>query len=434
MKMKYLNFKNVLAAALLGVVITSCDPTGPDGPDGPAVYGDFQLAFASGSGSLSGTYLQGLADISTGEITFEGKGYELTSARTARIFTSSDGASVYSLSYTVGTIDKLTYIGGQNYTKEGTTFDASIPLGSKTVRFTKLNDNEASVHVTAATAQYENETDYIGHKITASIGILNLKDMNFGSNFNANINVTLPNDLARQGYYISRIDCPVKSGNKLYYGAAVSIFDPSTGKNTDTDKTFTLVIDYPALENAAVIQTSLAKGATNGYRTPTQHVNEAGEILQMVSNNGETSIIKIVNGQYHSTFKYDLHTLLGRQTSSNGWFYVGNGIGYIPYEKVGDAQVQIGVNPQGEPSYSSAWGLARMDLNNNTVVDLNTPNGLWLQQYQTSVVRDNKFYIALSPVGTQGHIYMFDVNSTNPEGTKGAKIYSGADQYYIGIY
>ena len=432
--MKYLKFKNLLAVAVLGLgtVITSCDKTDPD-DDSDIVYGDFQLAFASGSGSLSGTYLQGLEDISKGEITFEGRGYELSSARVARIFVSSDGASLYSLNYTVGTIDKLTYVGGHNYTKE-VTFDASIPLGSKTVRFVKLNDEEGSVHVTAATAQYENETEYIGHKITASIGILNLKDMNFGTNFNKDINVVLPDDLARQGYYISRIDCPIKSGNKLYYGAAVSIFDPSTGRNTETDKTFTLVVDYPSLENATVIQTSLVKGSTNGYRTPTQHVNEAGEILQMVSNNGETSIIKIVNGQYHSTFKYNLHTLLGRQTSSNGWFYVGNGIGYIPYEKVGDDQVQIGVNPQGEPSYSSAWGLARMDLNNNTVVDLNTPAGLWLQQYQTSVVRNGKFYIALSPVGTQGYIYIFDVNSTNPEGTKGAKIFSGADQYYIGIY
>ena len=431
--MKYLNLKNLLAIALLGVVITSCDPTDGPEPDGPTVYGDFQLAFANGSGSLSGTYLQGLEDISTGEISFERRGYELSSARTSRIFTSSNGSTVYSLNYTVGTIDKLTYIGGHNY-REETVFDASVLLGSRTVRFTKLNDEEGSVHVTSATAQYENETEYIGHKITASIGLLNLENMNFGSNYNADIDVVLPGDLKRQGYYISRIDCPVKSGNKLYYGAAVSIFDPSTGTDTDTDKTFTLVVDYPTLENATVIQTSLVKGSTNGYRTPTQHVNEAGEILQMVSNNGETSIIKIVNGQYHSTFKYDLHTLLGRQTSSNGWFYVGNGIGYIPYEKVGDDQVQIGVNPQGEASYSSAWGLARMDFNNNTVVNLNTPTGLWLQQYQTSIVRDGKFYIALSPVGTQGHIYIFDVNSTNPEGTKGAKIYSGADQYYIGIY
>ena len=75
-----------------------------------------------------------------------------------------------------------------------------------------------------------------------------------------------------------------------------------------------------------------------------------------------------------------------------------------------------------------------MDLNKNTVVDLNVPDGLWLTQWQNSVVRNGKFYIALSPVGAPGHIYSFDVNSTSPDGVKGAATVSGADQYFIGIY
>jgi len=75
-----------------------------------------------------------------------------------------------------------------------------------------------------------------------------------------------------------------------------------------------------------------------------------------------------------------------------------------------------------------------MDLVNNTVVDLNVPDGLWLTQWQTSVVRDGKFYVALSPVGAPGHIYIFDVNSTSPDATLGAATVAGADQYFIGIY
>lgn len=213
----------------------------------------------------------------------------------------------------------------------------------------------------------------------------------------------------------------------------VSKWNKTTGRNVATDKTFTLVLDYPALTNATVITRDDVAGATNGYRTPTQHINEAGEILQLVSAGGKTYIVKIVNGQYTS-YRFDLSDKLGRQTASNGFFYAGNGICFMPYEKVGDDQVQIGVNPSGEPTYSSAWGLARIDLNNNTAIDLNTPAGLWLQQYQYSVVRDGKFYIALSPVGVQGNIYIYDVNSTGKDGVKGAKITSGADQYYIGIY
>ncbi len=421
----------ISAVALFG----SCKKDEPGTKPGDIITQDFQLAFASGSGSISGTYLQGLSDISTGNITFEGTGYSLTSSRTARIFVSGDGSTVYSLNYTVGTIDKLIYSGGDNYTTIKT-FDSSIPLGVKSVRFTKLNEEKASVHYITSVAEYggNNETDYLGHKMTMSIGILDLEAMNFGKNFNKEIDLQLPGTMGKEGYYIYRMDCPVISGNKIYYGAATRKFDIATAGYFDTDKALTIVLDYPSLTNATIIETTLAKGATNGYRTPTQHVNESGEILQMVSDGKDLNIVKIINGQYDNSYKFSISGLLGKEASSNGWFYAGNGIGYVPYEKVGEAQVQIGVNASGEPTYSSAWGLVRIDLNSKSLVDLETPKGLWLQQYQTSVVRDGKFYIALAPVGEQGYIYNFDINSNDSKGTQGAKIKAGADQYYIGIY
>ena len=434
MKTKFLQCKAVFTAAAVALTaLASCSKDNNPEPPLPVVEKDFQLAFASGSGSISGTYLQGLSNLSTGEITFSGKGYSMTSSRTARVFVSTDGSTIYSLNYTEGTIDKLTYNGGDNYTKI-TTLDASIPLGNKTIRFTKLDDEVGSVHYIAATAVYENETEYQKHKMTASIGILDLETMQLKPGFNKDIDVVIDAALAAQGYFISRIDAPVVSGGKLYYGAAVSKFNAATGKNDATDRAFTLVLDYPSLTNATAIETTKVKGSTNGYRTPTQHKDEAGDILQMVSGSNETHIVKIRNGQYDTSFDYNLSALLGKGTSSNGWFYAGNGIGYIPYEDLSKEQIQTGVNPQGEPSYSAAWGLARMDLNNNTVVDLNVPEKLWLTQYQTSVIRDGIFYISLSPVGGVGNIYMFNIASTNPNATLGAKITSGADQYYIGIY
>jgi hypothetical protein len=438
MKIKFRNLKSTLLSGACAIaLLSSCSSNDNDGDTStlPGVKKDFQLAFASGSGSISGTYLQGSSDISQGEISFSGKGYSMTSSRTARVFTSTDGSIVYSLNYTIGTIDKLTYHGGDNY-RTITTFDSSIPLGAKAVRFTKMSDKEGSVHNITAKAVYDetNKTEYLKHKMTVAIGILNLEAMNFGSNFKKDIDVVLPGTLASEGYFIDRIDCPVVFGNKLYYGTSVKKFNAATGTNGVTDKTFTLVLDYPALTNATVISTSHVKGATNGYRTPTQHFNEAGEIMQMVSNGKELNIVKIKDGKYDETYKYSVSGLLGREASSNGWFYAGNGIGYIPYEKIGDEKIQIGVNPSGEPTYSAAWGLARIDMKNNTIVNLNVPKGLWLSQYQNSVVRDGKFYIALTPVGVQGNIYVFDVNSLSPDGTVGAKVTAGADQYYIGIF
>ncbi|KIA98130.1 hypothetical protein OA88_20765 [Flavobacterium sp. JRM] len=438
MKIKFRNLKSTLLSGACAIaLLSSCSSNDNDGDTTtlPEVKKDFQLAFASGSGSISGTYLQGVSDLFQGEISYSKKGYSMTSSRTARVFTSSDGSIVYSLNYTIGTIDKLTYHGGDNY-RTITTFDSSIPLGAKAVRFTKMSDKEGSVHNITAIPVYSgaNNTEYLKHKMTVAIGILNLEAMNFGSNFKKDIDVVLPGTLASEGYYIDRIDCPVVFGNKLYYGTSVKKFNASTGTNGATDKTFTLVLDYPGLTNATVISTSHVKGATNGYRTPTQHFNEAGEIMQMVSNGKELNIVKIKDGKYDESYKYSVSGLLGREASSNGWFYAGNGIGYIPYEKIGDEKIQIGVNPSGEPTYSAAWGLARIDMKDNTIVNLNVPKGLWLSQYQNSVVRDGKFYIALTPVGVQGNIYVFDVNSTSPDGTIGAKVTAGADQYYIGIF
>lgn len=426
--------KATLAAGLLATtLLTSCKKEEKGNkPNTEASEKDFQLAFASGSGSISGTYMQGVADVSTGLISFEGAGALLSTARTSRIFPSKDGKYVYSLTYTQGTVDKWEYKGGSDYIKVAT-IDAGVPLEETGIRFFGLNDEVASLHHVTSTAVYDGTT-YKGHDIKVTIGILDLASMSLQPNFNTNINVALPGTFKDEGYNITRIDCPVLSNGKLYYGAAVSKFDEATGTNKATDRAFTLVVDYPSLTNATAIETQLAVGATNGYRTPTQQVNEAGEIYQLVSANNKTSIVKIVNGQYHPSYKYSLDGLLGKSTGSNGFFYAGNGIAFIPYEDKSKPQIQIGVNPQGEPTYSSAWGIARMDLLNNTVVDLEVPDGLWLQQWQNSVVKNGKFYIALSPVGAAGHIYSFDVNSTDKKGTKGAETVSGADQYFIGIY
>lgn len=440
MKIKFKQLKSTVIAGMCAVALfTSCSSDDSSSNNGggtvtPSGSKDFQMVFANGTGSASGTLLQGLKDISKGDISFKDKGYQVKSARTARVYASTDGSSIYSLNYTVGTIDKIAYKDGKYDVVNS--IDASIPLGIKSVRFTKMNDKVGSVHSITSKPVYggKDNKEYQKHQMILSIGILDLESMSFGSNFNKAIDLKIPNELAIAGYNISRIDAPVVSGNKIYYGAAVSKFDLTTGKNGTTDKAMTLVLDYPSLTNANVITTDHVVGSSNGYRTPTQHMDEKGSILQMVSNGNDLNIVKIVNGKYDTSFKYNVSGLLGRDAKSNGWFYAGNGIGYIPYEKVGDEQVQSGVDPQGKPTYSAPWGVARIDLNNNSIVNLEVPGKLWLRDYQNSVIRDGKFYIALAPVGGQGYIHIYDVNSTNPKSVQGATITAGADQYYIGIF
>ncbi len=429
----------LLAMSLVATpLFTACsDDNDPElAPDSTtSVENDFHVAFANGTDNPSGTLLQGLSSLSEGVI--RPIGHQMESSRTARIFVSKDRKTVWSLNYTVGSIEKLTYKKGDQYALLKR-FDASVPLGSTTVRFTKMNEEVGSVHEIKATAVYGDEKDpstYQGHQMLASIGFLDLDKMELREGYKKRIEVKLSDELAKQGYYIFRIDAPVFSGDKIYYGAGLRKYNPLTKKNLTVDKTCTLVLDYPSLNNPTVLVTDHVAGSTNGYRTPTQHVNEKGEILQLVSGNKEVHIAKLVNGKYDTSFDVNLSKLLNKGAASNGFFYAGNGIAYVPYEDYTTESHKVGVDPDGKDTFSYDWKLARIDLNKGTAVDLNVPGKLWLTQYQNSVVRDGVFYIALAPVGSEGNIYMFDVNSESAEGKKGAALKgTNAQQYYIGIY
>lgn len=439
MKLNLKTIKSLALAFSALFIVTACssdDNSTPDVPKGPSVNRDFQVAFASGSGNPSMTYLQGVTDIATGSISFSKKGFEMPSTRTARIFTSSDGKFIYNLNYTVGTLVKFEYKGGQNYVKVGE-IDSAVPLGTKTGRFTKINDNLGSVQYITSQAIFsdEDKKNYEGHKMTASIGLFDLNTMTIKPGYQKSLDIKLDEKLTKEGYHIWRLDTPVLVGNKLYYGAGLRRYDHLTGKNVDYDKTMVLVLDYNDLTKYEIIFGDYVEGATNGYRTPTLYNGDNNSILVMATSDTKTFITKIVNGKFDESFVFDLNKALGGvETSSNGWFYVGDGIGYVTYEKVGKSQVQIGVDKDGKPTYSSPWGVARVNLKDKTAVDLDVPAGLWLFQYQTAVARDGIFYIALAPVGGKGNIYMFDVKSTSPKGKLGAEITAGADQYYIGVY
>lgn len=426
-----------LSVFALGISSCSKD-NGGDTPEPARHTNDFHVAFANGTGTNSATLVQGVSDLGAGTVS-SSKGYRLESSRTARIFSSKDGKYIWSLNYTVGTIERLVYNGSDSYSKE-VTLDASIPLGTKTVRLTKLNEQYASVHYIDAKAEVDEATKvYKGHKHKLSIGILDLNTMQLRSNFIKAKEITLPE--AYKGYSITRIDAPVLSNGKLYYGCAAALVNQAkpTDRGLPTDKAFTLVVDFNTLSEVSLVATDKVRGTTNGYRTPTQHIAEDGSIYQLVSGaqaNGKTEahIAKLQNGVY-TDYDFNLSELLSKDTRSNGFFYAGNGIAYIPYEDLSTAKKVIGTDPNGRATSSAMWKVARVNLNTKQAIDLEVPEDLWLEQYQNAVVRNGVFHIALSPIGKEGNIYMFDVASTSAKGRLGAKLMgTGAEQYFIGIY
>jgi hypothetical protein len=422
--LKYLLFGFVLT----GLVACSEDDNTEtvEQPTGDRLY---TIGYADGSGSPSATYTQSVTDLSDGTISYVGYGFEVPSTRTARIFASSDGTILYGLDYGGGSVYKFEVNGGQDYTQISET-NVQYAIGTAYPRWTKVNDEYALLHnVTTERIYDETSGDYLKTVATAQLVSVNLDDLTFRSIQEFEIPVN-EEDEAR-GAYVFRIDAPVVVGDRVYYGMAKRTYNPDTDTQEQVgyNSVETLVVDYPSLNNPRLISTTTggAKGATNGYRTSVAYQDEQGDVYQIVTvpdNSYDTHILKITDGAYDEDYSFNLSELLGKNTISNGWFYVGNGIGYVPF-----AQSDLG------GTSDAVWSVARVDLYNGTAVELDVPDNLWLQQYQNSILVEDKFCMALGPKGGEGHIYMFDVNSAEPDGfTVGTTLEAGADSYYIGIY
>lgn len=420
-----------------------------DNPDGSGEEGReyFTLALSASPTGETKVYTQALADVSQGVVSYNGAGFEIPSTRTARIFASADGKSLYNLDYGGGRIYKFAVNGGDDYELQHEK-NVEFAMGTAYPRWTKANEAYASIQyasgseaarIFAYTDSMEVEdtwvyTDSVFVRSDVSLRVMSvgLEDLSFGSIEEIIIPVS-NTDMASHNY-VGRVDAPVIAGNKIYYGISKSAYDPEdpcTGRGcpgpvyTNTE---TLVLDYPSLTNPTIIQTDIAAGATNGYRTPVAYLDERGDVYQIITvpdNTYDTHILRIRDGAYDNSFAFNLSDLLGENTRSLGWFYVGEGIGYVPYLRTDES------NSNGD----SNWSVARVDLYNGTAVKLNLPENLWLQQYQSGVVKDGKFYMAITPTGTDGNVYIFDIESTGADGfTLGASLKNLAEGTYIGIY
>lgn len=432
--MKYSKLK-IAAMLLIATFISSCDGDNSPKPEPkPESKRIFTLGLAVGSGRTSKTYIQGITDPTKGSITFKGKGFEVPSQRTARIFSSADGKHIFNLSYGGGRIYKFEAGSGKNY-KQMKESNVNIAMGTNYPRWTKASEERALLHrVQADRIWDETKTPKVFQRTKSTIRLVSVDTKTF--QFDAVEEFETPTDVTYGGKYdyVGRIDGPVIAKDKVYYGMARWGYDPVKNKWADAtiNNVQTLVVDYPSLKNPKIITTTVggAKGNTNGYRTPVAHLDEKGDVYQIISvsdKKDDCHILKISGGKYDESYDFNLSKLLGFQATANGWFYVGKGIGYVPYANMDAAQKSWWREP--------VWGVARVDLYKKTAVKMNVPDKLWLTQYQNGVVHGGKFYMALAPKGGKGNIYIFDPASTSPDGfQKGATLDTGADSYYIGIY
>ncbi|MDR0393697.1 MAG: hypothetical protein LBH77_00915 [Tannerella sp.] len=370
-------------------------------------------------------------------------GFAVLSNRTARLQSSEDGNTLFNIAYTGengGEFSRYKVNGGKNFVQEDAKVNIAQYAGNSP-RWVKLFDGDKTgiaVNVTniAANNAGPAEADPVEfeyYRGTATVLALDLQKAEITGYKQYQIPLTAEEEL--QGHCLFRLDAPVlnKAGNKLIIGTWMQKRNPETGT---TESSFTrlgtksVVVDFPSLENPTVITSAVTDGDCSGYRSFNSFVSEDGYIYQATQRDSKGSHILRINSnnQYDNSYVFGLDAALGvRNSYIESWRYAGNGIAYVMYTHDGAAASAF--NPNEQQSF-----VARIDLNAKTAQRLELPYDpdLYFFQYQGYLVNGDEVYIAVTPVGKDGNIYI--LNSRTGDVTKGAKLVNKTGNHYIGIF
>lgn len=360
-------------------------------------------------------------------------GEPVQSSRTARLQSSVDGSTLFNITYTGDNGGQfMTYKvnGGKNFVQSGQTVSIAQYAGTSP-RWVKLFDGDktgVAVNVTRPVVVTEADGKTYKHTRGTST-VLNL-DLQ-GIQISGYKQYEIPLSAAEEalGHHIYRLDAPTlnKAGDKLIIGTWMGKTDPATAKSDESDfqrlGSKSVVVDYPSLQNPKIITSTVAFGDTSGYRSFNSFVGNDGNIYQATQRDEKNGsyILKInQSNEYDNSYVFSLDAALGVKGSYiDAWRYAGSGIAYAVYHH----------------NASDQGFLARLDLNAKTaklVEEIAYDPALDFGQYQGFVVDGNELYIAVTPVGKDGNIYVIDI----PTGkvTKGAKLINKAGNHYIGVF
>ncbi|MDO5615259.1 MAG: hypothetical protein Q4G16_03655 [Cruoricaptor ignavus] len=358
-------------------------------------------------------------------------GVKVLSNRTARLQSSVDGATLFNIAYTGdngGTFMTYNVGGGNSFTQTGATVNISQYAGTSP-RWNKLFDDDKTgiaVNVTTPVVKQDDAEKYLYTRGTATVLSLDLKNPQIKTYKQYEIPLTEAEE--KEGHHIFRLDASVlnKAGNKLIIGTWMRKTNPLTATNETSFQrlgTKSVVVDYPSLENPKVITSTVDDGDTSGYRSFNAFLGTDGNIYQATQRGSKGSHILRINqnNEYDNSYTLSLDSALGVTGSYiDAWRYVGNGIAYVAY-------TYTSANDQGF--------IARVDLNARTatqVQGIEYDAALDFGQYQGFVVDGDEVYIAVTPTGKDGNIYI--INSKTGAVTKGAKLINKAGNHYIGVF
>lgn len=361
-------------------------------------------------------------------------GFAVKSNRTARLQSSEDGKTLFNIAYTGdngGEFSRYKVNGAGSFTQEDVTVNIS-QYASTSPRWVKLFDgdktgiavNVANIAANNASTGATPNDPFKYFRGTATVLALNLQDVLISGYKQYQIPLTPEEELL--GHAIFRLDAPVlnKAQNKLIIGTWMQKRNPATGL---TESSFarlgskSVVVDYPSLENPKIIASTVGFGDNSGYRSFNSFLATDGNIYQATQRDSKGShILKInQNNEYDNAYVFSLDAALGvKDVYVDCWRYAGNGIAYALYTHDGTSQGYV----------------ARLDLNARTAtkVDLPYDENLDFGQYQGILVSGDEVFIAVTPVGKDGNIYV--INSKTGAVTKGAKLVNKAGNHYIGVF
>ncbi|WP_125721851.1 hypothetical protein [Flavobacterium ustbae] len=359
------------------------------------------------------------------------QGMAVQSNRTARLQSSVDGNTLFNITYTGANGGEfMTYqvTGANKFVESAAKVNISQYAGTSP-RWVKLFDGDktgVAVNVSSPIVNTNEDKTYKYTRGTATVLSLDMKQTLISAF--KQYEIPLSTEEEAQGHHIFRLDAPTlnKAGNKLIIGTWMRKTDPTTGQNASSFTRLgskSVIVDYPSLENPVVITSKVGFGDTSGYRSFNSFVATDGNIYQATQRDAQKGsyILRIgQNNQYDDNYVFSLDTALGVKGSYiDAWRYAGNGIAYAVYTFEGTDQ-----------GY-----LARLDLNTRTatkVEGIDYDADLDFGQYQGFVVDGNNFYIAVTPVGKDGNIYVIDIPSGKV--TKGAKLLNKPGNHYIGVF
>lgn len=446
MNRNILNFGKI-AFLSIALGITSCNKNNTDDPPvvPPTQNETFNFIYrVAGTSAIADWAVQPFSESEVQStqtvITFDGKGYPLEQDRTNEVYTTNNGKTMYVFSSMSRNITKYESTGDASLYKKVGQLNITPVVGNVFANWKVLDEKNAIVYVVTAEHQKNEDDTYKKTVATLSIGRVDLESFTVDVQGAKRITLPeLPANPALQNNYIQAVEHPILLNGKLYFGLAKRGYDPTkqgraaTISNENAYNTSTLVLNYPSLDNLALIETTKGTGMS-AYASvlygPSQVKTENNDIYQVNPMKGK--VLKISNGTYDDSYEFDLQTALGSDSplAVSGMYYTENNIAYVTYAPTA-SMLQGGLIYQ---EGKAVWNVARVDFKNKSVTKMNVAENLWLTFHQRAKFYNGKLYMALCPMTGDGNVYIFDPAKAASNGfEKGAVLKSAGGSIYLGI-